>query len=242
METKMKITKILGALLLSYIFSSNLFAATVKSATTPLSGTYNYVDSKSCTADIASGLPGNYSSTYTSYSVGQRTYTYDTSASGASAAAALSSWISAKALPALTGVINATQDPTAANGVKLVETPLEWGTFLQKQTKFDLASPYASLPIANINALTHNFILVSFSYATPLNMGNIKTGYAAYTLYPGNSHWERYDVSFNTNSTTKLVTTATHIGANTQQATYNNLVGTPTLYNFDCVQSGIDSQ
>ena len=237
----MKITKLLTALLVSSIFSSNVLAATVRSATTPLSGAYSFLDSQSCTADVASGLPAIYPSTYTSYSIGQRTYTYDTSASGATAAAALSSWITAKALPTITGVMNITQDPTAANNLKLIETPVQWGTFLQKQTQYDLAAPYASLPIANRNAVTQNFILVSFNYATPANMGNIKSGYAAYTLYPGNSHWERYDVSFNINSSTKLMNSVTHVGVNTQQATYNN-GGTPTPYTFDCIQSGIDTQ
>lgn len=224
------------------VFANTAFSATVKSATAPLSGTYTFTNTESCTADINSGLPSIYASSYTKFKAGQRTFTPDTSSYiGATPIQGLNAWLNLKGLPSLNSLINITQDPTTTAGVKLAETPVEWGAEKVQKTHGPLTEPYTTLPNLTTEAVSQYFVVTSFNYAVPANNNNIKTGYAVYMITAGEPSWNRVTVYLNINSTSKLVTSASHINTNTNIISYTN-GSVSSNYTFDCVNLGQLSQ
>ena len=232
--------KLLIVCLISVIFS-NAFAATVKSPTTPLNGNYVLTNTESCTADVNSALPGTYASSYTKLKAAQRSFTPDSASyTGTTNLQGVTGWLASSALktfPSPTPLMNITQDPTAATGVKLTESILEWGTTSIQKTHGALTAPYASLPSFTTDAAKGYFILVSFNYSVAANNNGVQTGYAIYGINPGDTNWARGYLYMNINSTTKLMTSASHIQASTNSVSYTN--GSVTSnYTFDCVSLG----
>ena len=235
-------SKLLIALLIICTIFSNAFAATLKSATTPLNGTYAYVGTEQCTADVNSSIPATYASSYTHAKAGQRTFTPDTVAYSASTnQQALTAWLTSKSLVSPNSVMNVTQDPTALAGVNLAETPIQWGVTTNQQLGETITNPYATLTPLVAGANSEYFILTSFNYLVPAKNNNIKTGYAIYLIQAGDLAWERTSAFLNINSTTKLVTSLSHIQTSTNQVSYTNNSVTKD-YTFDCVDYGILTQ
>lgn len=238
----MKTVKSLAVLILTCVVSGNAFSATVKSATTPLNGTYNYVATEQCTADVNSSIPATYASSYTHAKAGQRTITPDTMAySVTTSQQALTSWLTSKSLVSPSPVMNVTQDPTALAGVNFTETPIQWGVTTNQQLSETITNPYASLTPLVSGANSAYFILTSFNYLVPAKYNNVKTGYAVYLIHAGDLAWERTSVFLNINNTTKLVTSLSHIQTSTNQVSYTNNSVTKD-YTFDCVDYGILTQ
>jgi len=244
METKMKITKILGALLLSYILSSNVFAATVKGAAYPISGTYNNMETQVCSADSLTILPAGYSTSYINSVTQQLVFTPDTIVTGATPAAALTAWLASstalKALPKPSTLMNATQDPTALAGVNLVETPIQWGVMNNQQTFATTSGPYTTPQVFGNSAYAAYFILTSYNYSVPANYNNVKTGYALYFIASGKTSWVKYSIYMSGNTTTKA-TSGSYMAPNTTHVTIPT-GGMATTYNYDCVMNGIITQ
>ena len=235
-------TKLLALSLLMVTTTSNALAATIKSATTPLNGTYNYVGTEQCTADVNSSIPATYASSYTHAKAGQRTFTPDTVAYSATTnQQALTSWLTVKSLVSPSPVMNVTQDPTALTGVKLAETPIEWGVTTSLQLAETITNPYASLTPLVSAANSAYFILTSFNYLVPAKYNNVKTGYAVYLIKAGDPAWERTNVFLNINSSTKALTSLSHIQTSTNQLSYTTNSGTNS-YTFDCVDNGLLTQ
>ena len=243
----MKITKVLVASIFSYIISSNVFAATVKSATTPLSGTYSQIQIQTCSADNTNVLPTGYQSTYTNHQIGTITYTADPgSYTGTTALQGISGWLATTALkafptpvPLFSGV---TADPTSPT-IKLVETPIEWGTASIQSTNGVITSPYASVVNPVMAPEVGYFILTSFTYAVPANNNGNKIGYAYYYIKTGKTNWIRFtSYTSNTTATTRAIS-GTYMGTGTQVMSITPpLSAVPTNYNFDCIVSGILTQ
>ena len=234
----MKIYRLLTALLLSIVFSNNAFSATVKSATAPLSGTYNFTISEFCEIDPATSYPGGYPTSYNSMVIGQNIYTPDTSRSGSSNAAAFANWVSyamglTSGMTNPSGLLTATNDPTSQvlPAAKLAETPIEWGTISKIKSKLTFTGPASSTPEAKIGGGPHYFFITSFTYSNPANSNNVKTGYAHYSFSIGDTTWNRVVLYFN--PATGIATNAVALGASTTQI---NAGG--TLYPFNCVGTG----
>jgi len=235
-------TKLITGLLIASAISSNAFSATIKSATAPLNGTYNYVGTEQCTADVNSAIPATYASSYTHAKAGQRTFTPDTVAySATTSQQALTAWLTSKSLVSPNSVMNVTQDPTALAGVNLAETPMQWGVTTNQQLGETITNPYATLTPLVAGANSEYFILTSFNYLVPAKNNNIKTGYAIYLIQAGDLAWERTSAFLNINSTTKLLTSLSHIQTSTNQVSYTNNSVTKN-YTFDCVDYGILNQ
>jgi len=231
-------TKLLAALLLISAISSHAFAATVKSGTGPLSGTYNLITSGFCEIDPGTSYPGGYPTSYNSMVVGQHIYTPDSSHTGPSNAAAFSSWVS-YAMGLVSGMtspvilLTSTNDPTSVTLplAKLTETPIEWGTMSKIKSKLTFTGPASSTPEAKIGGGPHYFFITSFTYSNPANSNNVKTGYAHYSFSIGDATWYRAVLYFNPAS--GIATNAVALGASTTQI---NAGG--TLYPFNCVDTG----
>ena len=230
--------KLLAALLLISAISSNVFAATVKSGTGPLSGTYNFITSGFCEVDSAASYPGGYPTSYNSMVVGQHIYTPDSSHTGASNAAAFSSWVSyAMGLVSVmtnpTTLLTSTNDPTSVTLpiAKLTETPIEWGTISKIKSKLTFTGPASSTPEAKIGGGIHYFFITSFTYSNPSNSNQVKTGYAHYSFGMGDTTWNRAVLYFD--PATGVANNAVALGASTTQI---NAGG--TIFTFNCADSG----
>ena len=238
----MKITRILGALLLTCVVFSNAFAATVKSAIYPLNGTYTNHSINTCSASVS--VPSNMASSYTSHQVGIDTFTPDVTYSGSTTLAALNLWLASNALKGFVSPVplfTANQDPTAAAGVKLSETPIEWGTDTSLAINATITSPFTGLPPLTNNPEIHYFVLTSYKYSVPANNNNVQTGYAFYQIKTGESNWRRI-LGFQNGTTAAKMVSGSYIGTSSQTLTYTNPPSAPTNFIFDCMNSGIVSQ
>ena len=240
----MKITKILGLILLSCTLCGNVSAATFKGSAYPISGTYNNMETQVCSADSSKILPAGYSTSYINSVAQQLVFTPDTISTGASPSAALTTWLASttalKALPNPAALMNVTQDPTALTGVNLVETPIQWGVMNNQQTFATTSSPYTTPQVFGNSAYSAYFILTSYNYSIPANYNNVKSGYALYFIASGKTSWVKYSMYMTGNVTTKA-TSGSYMAPNTSHATITT-GGVATTYNYDCVMNGIITQ
>ena len=243
MEIKMKINKILAIIILSISSTNTLLAATVKSAIYPLNGTYTNHSTNTCSAD-GIGVPGNISSSFTNQQIGIQTFTPDTTYSGSTALAALNLWLASAPLKGFVSPVpqfTANQDPTAAAGVKLNETPIEWGTDTSLAVNATITSPFTGLPSLMNNPEIHYFVLTSYQYAVKANNNGVQTGYAYYQIKSGESNWRRL-LGFQNGTTTARMVSGSYIGTSTQTLTYTSSPNVTTNYTFDCLNSGFIAQ
>lgn len=237
----MKLINLLIPVLLT--LTHNAFAATVKSPAYPLNGSYTNHQISSCTADIASNLPATYASSYTNHQVGVLTYVSDTASyNGSTSLQGLTGWLATAALrvfPSPIALFNSSQDPSASVGTKLNETPIQWGTQTFQSANADITSPYATLPSFYIGPEKSYFVMTSYKYAFPANIGNVQTGYAFYNIKAGKTSWNRYLVYSPNISTTARLISASYAGNFTNSLTFSP---NPSSFIFDCLESGIVTQ
>jgi hypothetical protein len=239
----MKITKLLTTLILACTFSANVFAA-IKSAINPLSSSYNYSFTQSCTADGTTIFPAGFSQSFTTHQVGTYTFTPDTgSYNGTTGLQGVTAWlaspsIKALLLPALTTQLTSNPDPTAALGVNLTETPIEWGVMTQNATNGTLQTAYSGVPSLFNVPYKGYFVLTSVKFATPANNNNVATGYAFYLSSPGATSWGRINLYLNGTTT---VRTPSFSFIQSQQNPVS-IPNTPTIYYYDCLVSGSGTQ
>ena len=221
-------SKLLVALILTMATMTSAFAA--KSATTPLSGTYNASQSQFCTSDVSSPLPSNTSFSYIDQSAGFFTFIPD------SVQLSFNAWVTSivgKGFINPSSFINVTQDPTAAVGVKLAETPIQWGTINVNRSDLQSSFPFTKTPVISQTVKTNQFFITSFNYAFPANNNNVKTGYRIYTISVGDNNWGAIrDMYFITNPSTKILTSAT--GVDFYQTT---MPVNGSNYLFDCTDN-----
>lgn len=237
----MKISQLLTALLLASILSSNVFGATIKSATNPLSGTYNYALTMSCAADSTTILPAGVSQSYTTHQVGTYTFTSDTgSYTGTTGIQGLAGWLASSSiralqLPSPTAQLISNPDPTAAVGVNLSETPLQWGVMTSNATGSSIQNAYASTPILSNGPSKTYFVLTSFRFATPANNNNVNTGYAFYMIGPGATSWERINLYHSGSANVRTPSFSFIEGSKPPPAS-------PGTFYYDCLLSGNGTQ
>ena len=233
-------TKILATVLLTFVLSSNVFAATVKSATNPLSGTYNYALTMSCAADSSNILPSGISQSYTTHQVGTYTFTPDTgSYNGSSGLQGVTGWLASTSIRALqlpnpNIQFTTNPDPTAAVSVNLSETPLQWGVMTSNATGSAIQNAYASTPILSNGPSKVYFVLTSFRFAVPANNNNINTGYAFYMAGPGATSWQRINL-YHSGTATLRTPSFSFIQGSTPPPP-------PVSFYYDCLLSGNGTQ
>lgn len=222
-------SKLLVAILLTLATATNAFAA--KSATAPLNGPYAVSQNGFCTANATTPVPSTVPFSFVSQQAGNFSFVPDTVQSSFSA------WVTSvvkKQFVNPSTFINVTQDPTAANGIKLAETPIQWGTIVVESVELQTSFPFTSSPSLNRSAQIQQFFMTSFNYAIPSNNNNIKTGYRIYTSSVGDKAWGAgiTEIFFITNPTTKLFTSGA--GVDYYQTTMSFNGGN---YLFDCTNT-----
>ena len=226
-------TKLLATLLLTLTVTSNAFA--IGSATTPISGLYNYTETGFCTADAALALPAGYPTQYNNVQIGQHSVNPDTTRTFAA-------WVT-YAMGVKLGMTNPTPllttslDPssTSVPQATLKETPIQWSNSTTGQgasidSELSYTAPYTSKPLFDTSSSKNEFVFItSFPYQTPANLNGRTTGYAIY-VYTG-SAWQRH---------LAYITSASNVVANnvvletSLDKTY--LVGS-TSYTYHCVRA-----
>lgn len=198
-------TKLLALSLLMVTTTSNALAATIKSATTPLNGTYNYVGTEQCTADVNSSIPATYASSYTHAKAGQRAFTPDTAAySVTTNQQALTIWLTSKSLVSPSPVMNVTQDPTALAGVNFAEIPIQWGIIKQSTIQSDVTFPYTVVPTTTNYIESAYSVLTKYTYSNSALTNGVTTGYAIYRQNNIGTPWVRLQIFTNAFSATSL--------------------------------------
>jgi len=237
----MNITKILATLLLTCSVSSNVSAATVKSAAFPLSSSYNFAYTVSCAADSSTILPAGVSQSYTAHEVGTYIFTPDTgSYTGTTGLQGVTGWLATPSIKALLlsnpspTQFSSNQDPTAAVGVNLNETPIQWGVIATNGTGSSIQNAYASTPFLGTGAGKNYFVLTSFKFATPANNNNVNTGYAFYMTGPGATSWGRYNLYLSGTTTLRTPSFSFIQGSTPPPA--------PVGFYYDCLISGHGTQ
>ena len=221
----------LSALLL---VNTSAYAATVKSPTTPLNGTYLTSTTNFCTVDSTNIPPSGALTSYNSASVGQNSFTPDATSSGATTAAAFTAWVSSLAtkippVPSPASALNTIQDPTTTATSKLVETPVEWGVWAISNTEAFFNSPYSYKPTDSNNAGKAPFLITSFNYSLPANNNGIASGYAIYGWSKSANTWKRLVLYLNQPTSVKSTSFVAH-KIDTEQS---NIGG--GTFTFDCV-------
>ena len=233
-------TKLLAALLMTFALASNAYAdkaenasvenKTAKQPTAPnnqktpfWSGSYSSLTTQSCVPQQKelSQL------SYTQLKAGQVQVTQDTTHT-------YDVWLSSLVSVTTDPVFNTIQDPTAAVGVNLVETPIWWGVIASEKTAPDAA------PLNNAQLLmgsSQNYIVItSYNFYAPALNNGVKTGYMLHyhNQKNNNSGWKTGFVYANGNSGSLI-----HNG--TDSASYM-INGTPTQVTFDCVENNMLSK
>ena len=217
-------TKLFAILLFASAASSNVFAV---SASAPLNGTYASNQADNCVISANTPPPTSIPNAINDYSVGQYTFTPDTTA------ASFSAWATSLATQKITNPsssLNITQDPTTTSVLNLVETPIQWGVMTMLKPYYEMRGPLSISPVYIQAAKTHQFVLTSFTYSTPANNNGVKTGYALYKYLAGNGQWLRSVFFPIINKTTGLVTSGSLMNTSSNGTTYiYNCVGTVSL-------------
>jgi hypothetical protein len=210
-------------ILILALTSTNAFAATVYSPTTPLIGSYLGGGTKICTASTT-GTPTNPNPYYgfNKVKVVKHTFTPDTThGGGPTTSAAFLAWGTylhslpntgnANVLyipnPSLT-ILSNTPDPMKA-GSNLVETAIEWGKQSSIKNKFKNTTPFTSLAQDNPDAGLEYFVITSFTYGGPVN-GASQVGYGYHSFTLGDSEWDSGNtvarIMFNTTLISQIAT------------------------------------
>ena len=211
-------------LILALFLSNAVFAATptYSSGVVPLNGQYNLEISNICAVDDASPIVPS-KSVINEALIGNLIFTPDTTqTSKVSSIDAYNKWIAyvtpltasspspAVAPPVLSQVI----DPTNP-ALKLIETPLQWGTMKQITIESDITYPITSIP-SSYNYYENAFaVITKYTYSNSALNGGIATGYAIYRQKSGNP-WKRIQAFPNTFTTSPTLSASTNFLVMTQ--------------------------
>ena len=159
---------------------------------------------------------------YTKLKVGQIQFTQDTTHT-------YDVWLSSLAAVTTDPVFNTIQDPTAAVGVNLVETPIWWGVIVSENTAPD--NTPSNISKLSMNASQSYVIITSYNFYAPALNNGVKTGYMIHTHNEdgNNNTWKTGFMYINGNSISV-------IGTSTDSDLFT-INGTPTQVTVDCVKS-----
>ena len=143
-------------------------------------------------------------------------------------------WLSSLAAVTTDLVFNTIQDPTAAVGVNLVETPIWWGIVASENTAPD-AAPLNNAQL-RMGSSQNYIVFTSYNFYAPALNNGVKTGYMLHYHNQKNNNegWKTAFGYANGNSGTLI-----HNG--TDSASYM-ISGTPTQVTFDCVENNMLSK
>jgi len=185
-----------------------------------------------CTADVSNPLPANTSTSLNGSAIYTNTFTFDTTHTGATPAAAFASWVAYLGTLGITipvGFLNSLADPSSP-AVKLNETPIQWGAHSQIGLSNAYSLPYNTSSPVSLDPVTEWVFITSFNYAVPANNNNVKVGYIANVYGASAKAWKK--IYFYPNLANNPITSAAALMNFVQTI----VIGTNS-YKFDCLNT-----